>query len=134
MLSAAVTLKRKTILITFSRDFESHMLTSNFSRHESLSQDIELHARRALEKFAELEDVKELQHPLELKELIKKSNQLAVMESNYFTEWKLAIEEDLLDEIDLVILAHGEDLKQLGLADISQGGVLVLLTTMSLFI
>ena len=39
---------------------------------------------------------------------------------------------ELLDEADLIVLTHGEDLKDLGLIEVNQGTILVLLATAAL--
>ena len=119
-----VQIVRKTIPITFSAQLESQLL--NFpSNHESLTHDLEFHARRGLSLLEELEDVHDLKHIEAIKELVTKTNDYSQMTSEYFTSWHIAIDEVLLDELDLLKLTHGEDLQSLGLVDSSQGKLLI---------
>ena len=123
--------KRKTIAITFSQKFEELLLNYQ-APHISLSHDLETAAQNGLSRLNELEDVRDLKRVERIKDLIEKTNQLSNMSSSYFTQWHLNISEDLLDEIELLILTHGEDLIALGLKDSMPGTVLVLLATAEL--
>lgn len=118
--------ERKTIAIIFSREFEALLL--NFpSDHLSLTHDLELAAQAGVLSLEELEDAHDLKHVEAIKNLIAKTNGYLNMESEYFKQWSINISVDLLDEVDLLILTHGDDLKTLGLTQVSQGSVLVLL-------
>lgn len=126
VMDVQVLVKRRTIAITFSRDFEA-LLFNQDTDHISLTHDLEAAALAGLELLEELEDVTEIKHVAEIKELIAATNEYSKITSDYFTHWSLNIAEDLLDEADLLMLAHGEDLKELGLEALSQGTILVLL-------
>lgn len=121
-------LERRVIDITFSRDFESLLLQTT-TKHLSLTHDLEYAAQRGLDRLQELEDVRDIEHIDYISQLISRTNQLSVMDSIYFTHWKVAISEDLLDEIDLLLLSHGYDLQELGLQNVTPATILVLLAT-----
>lgn len=121
-----VPVSRRVVPITFSRDFESMLLNSDLP-HESLSKDIELAARRGLILLEELLDVTELKDVKRVASLVARTIPLSVTNSQYFPKWHLSIAEDLLDDIDLAVLTHGDDLKELGLNPVDQSKVLVLL-------
>lgn len=119
--------KRKAIPITFSRDFES-LLLNYPSDHISLTHDIELATERGLQLLEELEDAHDIKHTEAIKRLIEKANRYSVVDSAHFAQWHINVSEDLLDEVDLLLLTHGEDLQALGLTTVSQGSVIVLLS------
>lgn len=122
---------RRTIPIAFSRDFESKLL--NFcDAARSLSADLEAATRRGLEMLEELEDVHDLKHTETVQLLIALTNKYLQMDGQYFQSWHIAVAEDILDEIDLVKITHGEDLIKLGLEKIDQGSLVVLVATAGL--
>lgn len=123
--------RRKTIPISFSREFESLLLNAD-TPHLSLTDDLEIAAKNGLLLLEDLEDVREINHKDTLHELIHKTNELSVVESEHFTTWHILMSEDLLDEVDLVILAHGDDLIELGLNRVDQGSLITLLAVSSL--
>jgi hypothetical protein len=123
--------KRRTIAISFSKDFESLLLNAPMP-HASLTDDLETAAKNGLLLLEDLEDVREIKHKDTLHELIIKTNQFSKITSEHFTKWHINVSEDLLDEVDLVILAHGDDLKELGLVPVNQGMILLLLAVSSL--
>lgn len=125
-MSVVADTKRRVVELTFSRDFES-LLLNYPSSHESLTFDLELAIQRGLSLLSELEDVHDLQHVNTIKQLVVLSNNYSVMESGYFEHWKLPLSEDLLDEIDLLILAHGADLEELGLKRANEPMLVMLL-------
>lgn len=124
-------LKRRTIAISFSQAFETMLLNSR-TAHTSLTHDLEALAYQGLKLLDDLEDVKEIIQVTRLRKLIPHANRHAQISSEYFTSWQITLSEDLLDEIDLLILMHGEDLKDLGLNNVSQGSIIVLLCTAAL--
>ncbi len=121
-----VLVKRKAITMTFSREFESLLLRSK-SDHISLTHDLEFQALIGLKILEELEDVHDLKHVDTIQKLLLQTNLYTVIDSTQFPHWHINVSEDLLDEVDLLLLTHGEDLKQLGLKNVSQGTVLVML-------
>lgn len=124
------TIIRKTIPITFSKEFEG-LLLSYASKHTSLTEDLELHIQRGLKLLEELEDVHDLQHVDTLRALIATTNQYLKIDTPNFQTWFITIAEELVDEADLLLLTHGEDLAELGLETVNQGTILVLLATAS---
>lgn len=123
--------RRKTIPISFSQDFEALLLASS-TAHVSLTHDLELAAQSGLQMLEDLEDVRDIQHIESLQTLIEKTKTFSQIESDYFKSWHIDISEDLLDEIDLLLLTHKEDLIELGLTDPSHGSILILLATAAL--
>ena len=119
-------IQRKLVELTFSRNFESLLLTYP-SEHFSLTHDLEFALERGLNLLSELEDVRDIEHIELVKELIRHTNQLTVMDAVYFSNWKLHVSEDLLDEIDLLLLTHGSDLALLGLNKVNEAFMIVLL-------
>ena len=130
-MNSTVQVKRQTIAMTFSQEFESLMLAYD-SQHISLTHDLEFHITRGLELLAELEDVQDLQHKEVIQKLINDTNYYSIISSNYFKAWQIAIAEDLLDEVDLLQLAHGEDLAEMGLIDQKRGTLVLLIAIASL--
>ena len=120
--------KRKPLTICFSKAFEGLLLSAELE-HISLTHDLEEAAQKGLALLESLEDAHDIKDVTRLKELIARTNELTSMDGEYFPNWQINISEDLLDEVDLVILAHGEDLVELGLHDAAPGTVLVLLAT-----
>lgn len=123
-MNAVELVPRTTIDITFSRQFES-LLLAYPSAHYSLTTDLEIHLRRGLRLLEELEDVHDLKHLEVIKKLVRAANEHGQIGSDYFTSWKISIANDLLDEVDLLTLTHGEDLLALGLFEITQGAIVV---------
>lgn len=97
------------------------------ARHESLSHDLEWAVQKGLKRLAEFEDVQDIEHVEKIKELIKQANLYAQISSSYFQQWYINVAEDLIDEVELLLLTHGDDLVELGLKDNSTGTLLVLL-------
>jgi hypothetical protein len=124
-------MKRKVVELTFSRDFEA-LLLAHPTPHTSLTHDLELAIERGLERLTELEDVRELQHQTLISHLVTQTNRYRTMESDYFNHWKIALSEDLLDEVDLLFLSHSKDLVQLGLFAETTAAVLLLLAVAGL--
>lgn len=124
-----VTTRQTVVLkLKFSIEFEALLLNSGLP-HNSLREDLEMAARLGLEVLDELEDVEEIKYKNQLQEMIEKTRPYNKMTSQYFNHWKLEITEDLIDEIELMLLTHGEDLKQLGLqADVSTSLLLLAVT------
>lgn len=122
---------RETIALVFSREFESLLLNSKYD-HISLSHDLEAAAEKGLQILEELEDVHDIRDVDVIKLLILATNNFLQIDSNHFKSWHIGISADLIDEIDLLILTHGEDLVQLGLKSSSLGSVLLLLSTSAL--
>lgn len=121
-----VPVSRRVIPMIFSRDFESLLLNSALE-HESLSADIETAARSGMTLLEELLDVNELEHAEQIKTLIAKTVPLSISDNIYFPSWQISIAEDLLDDIDLALLTHGDDLRALGLNPLDQSKMLILL-------
>ena len=125
-MNSVTVLKRKIISLTFSRDFESILLAYP-SSHVSLTDDLERAVIRGLQILDELEDVRDLQHVQFLSHVIQKTNTLSKMDAVYFSEWKLPFAEEILDEVDLVLLTHDNDLRGLGLQNCNQSTLIILL-------
>jgi|GEM_PF-3923244 len=125
-MKASIDVRRKLVELTFSRDFEAILLAYP-TRHLSLTHDLELAVQRGLLALEELEDVHDLEHIDLIRDLIAQTNKLTVMDAVYFTHWKLTISEDILDEIDLLLLAHGNDLTGLGLKKTTEATLIILL-------
>lgn len=124
-------LRRRTITIPFSREFESLLLNAE-TEHRSLTHDLETFVRRGLTQLEELEDVTEIKHTGAIQHLISITNQHCLPLSTRFRGWHISVVEDVLDEVDLLILAHGEDLKNLGLRAVNPGTILMLLALAAL--
>lgn len=122
-----VQVSRRVIPMTFSRDFESLLLGSEL-QHRSLSSDIEVSARNGIIALNEFFDVSELVHTTHIKELIVKTVPLSQTDNQFFPHWHISIAEDLLDEVDLMMLTHGDDIQSLGLDPICQSRILLLLS------
>ncbi|MFO0971540.1 MAG: hypothetical protein U0520_04325 [Candidatus Saccharimonadales bacterium] len=123
--------KRKVVELTFSRDFEA-LLLGHPTPHTSLTHDLELAIERGLQRLIELEDVRELQHQSLITHLVAQTNLYQAMESEYFDHWKIAVSEDLLDEVDLLLLSHGKDLVKLGLFAETTAATLLMLAVAGL--
>ena len=121
---------RITTQLQFSPEYE-HALLNFPTSHQSLTHDVEYHIERGLHLLSELEDVSEITHADHFARLVQRTNANCVMQSEYFTHWHIAIKEELLDAIDLLVLVHGEDLLALGLKDISRATLAVLCATAS---
>lgn len=117
--------KRKVVSLTFSRELE-YKLLSIPTNHISLTHDVEACAVRGLELLKELEEVTELTHIPQIQMLIEQTNSCSAMQVKEFASWQLSISEDILDEVDLIILTHGPDLKDLGLNNTTVSQVLLL--------
>jgi hypothetical protein len=126
-----VFVKRRTVPISFSRDLEALLLATN-TEHISLTHDLELAAQKGVDMLADLEDVRDIKHTDSLQTLIDKTNIFSKTDSDYFKTWHIDIADDLLDEIDLVLLAHKEDLIDMGLENVTHGTLLVLLALAAL--
>lgn len=126
-----VFVRRRTVPIPFSRDLEALLLTTS-TEHLSLTHDLELAAQKGANMLADLEDVRDIKHTDSLQTLIDKTKVYGKTDSNYFKTWHIDIAEDLLDEIDLLLLTHKEDLLDMGLEDATHGTLLVLLALASL--
>lgn len=131
-MDAKVLTPRKTISIRFSRELEFRLLSTPLP-HVSLSDDLEQCANKGLELLDELKDVREIKHQEQIKKLINESNTHHNMGSLPFKAWNISISEELLDEVELLILTHGEDLKNLGLRGVSVSSVIVLLIVTGLY-
>jgi len=125
-MSVVTDLNRTVISIKFSKEFEALLLSQPMD-HLSLTHDLEAAAYQGLSKLAELEDPHDLKHVEVIKKLISQTTNYSFMNGLYFSNWKIAVSDDLLDEIDLMALTHGADLMQLGLLDTTHGTLLVLL-------
>ncbi len=119
-------ISRTTTPIAFSNSFEGLLFTQPETTM-SLVADIETAAYAGLKKLAELEDVHDLQHVDAIRALVLRVNDYAKTESNYFDSWKLDIDKNLLEEVGIIDITHGEDLVQLGLNDRSHGTLIILL-------
>ena len=126
LLQKTVPVSRRVIPMIFSRDFESMLLNAEL-RHDSLSADIEQAAKAGIVKLNDLLDVHELAHQDKIKLLVSKTAPLCVSSNVYFAYWHVSIDEELLDEVDLATLTHGDDLNEFGLKPIDQSKMLVLL-------
>lgn len=121
----AVLVPRRVVPMVFTRDFESMLLNTPLN-HESLSADIEEAARIGMSTLNELFDVFELAHGKQIKQLVDRTIPLLKSPDTYFTHWQLSIAEDLLDEVDLVLLTHGEEIQSFGLTPLDQSRILVM--------
>lgn len=126
LLQKTVPVSRRVIPMIFSRDFESMLLNADL-QHISLSADIEQAATLGISRLNDLLDVHELSHLDQMKLLVKKTAPLCVSSNVYFAYWHVSIDEELLDEVDLAKLTHGDDLSEFGLQPIDQSKMLVLL-------
>lgn len=124
-------IKRKPINITFSRDFESLLLAQD-TKHLSLTDDLEWAVRQGLYKLEEFEDVRDLTNTVRLSKYIDQANKYSKITSNYFKYWVISISEEILDELELIKLTHGDELLKLGLSDLNIGSILVLTATAGL--
>lgn len=120
-----VSVERRTLPIAFSKAFES-LLLNYPSSHQSLSHDLELAIERGLELFSELSSVSELEHTQDIRVLVALTNRHITTESKHFKTWYISLREDLIDEVDQIILTHGDDLNRLGL-DSTTGNTAVFL-------
>ncbi len=130
-MSVQVLVKRRTIPISFSRGLEALLLATD-TEHLSLTHDLELAAQKGANMLADLEDVRDIKHTDSLQTLIDKTKVYSKTDSEYFKTWHLDISEDLIDEIDLLLLTHKEDLLEMGLEDATHGTLLVLLALAAL--
>lgn len=122
----AVQVSRRVIPMTFSREFESILLNSPLD-HESLSSDIEQAAWNGMAILDELLEVAELTQTEKIKILIAQTVPYTIYENSQFSHWHLSICEELLDDIDLALLTHGDDLTSLGFGSLTQSKMLVFL-------
>ena len=130
-MSVQVLVKRRTIPISFSQEFEALLLAGN-TDHLSLTHDLETAAQNGLQMLEDLEDVRDLKHADSLQTLIEKSKDYSQIKSEYFKNWHIDISEDLLDEVDLMLLTHKEDLLEMGMQEPTHGNVLIILAVASL--
>jgi hypothetical protein len=122
---------RRTIPMIFSREFEAMLITSD-APHISLTHDLEFAVSRGLEYLQELEDVLELQHLDRIKSLVASTNNYLHLTFVAFHSWYLQFSTDLIDEIDQIMLVHGEDLINLGLRKLDLNSVVILLANAGL--
>lgn len=132
LMTGVETISRKTIEVPFSRELE-YLLLQIPTRHASLTDDIEQCSLRGLQLVSELEDVVELPHTQQIRKLVEITNLYIGMDEEAFDSWNIAISENLVDELELLILTHGEELKELGLEKVSTGSVLTLTIVSGLF-
>lgn len=130
-MDSTLQVKRTVLYLTFSREFEA-LLLSYPTAHSSLTHDLELAVERGLERLIELEDVRELKHQALISYLISHTNRYSVMSSNHFEQWSIALREDLLDEVELMLLSHGKDLVELGLYAHTPSALILLLAVAGL--
>lgn len=130
-MTSAVLVRRRPIRITFSQAFEALLLKQE-AAHQSLTHDLEHAATIGLAKLQQIEDVTELDETAQLHRFIDEANTHSVMDAIHFQYWTISVSEDILDELELIKLTHGEDLLQLGLSDLSEGSLLVLAATAGL--
>lgn len=131
-MTSVTDIKRKTTPLSFNQNLEFKLFTLPI-HHTSLTEDIELCALKGLELLSELEEVTEITHLPQIAQLVEITNEYGNMDNIHYRTWHIEIAEDVLDEIELIILSHGEDLKELGLKDVSCGGVLLLAVITGLF-
>lgn len=122
---------RNTTAVSFNRTLE-HLLLNIPSPHSSLTEDIELCATLGLELVSELREVTEIKHVPQIQKLVQLTNYFTNMAALEFDTWHIEVSEDIVDEIELIILTHGNDLKELGLTNASVGTVLILLVVSGL--
>lgn len=123
--------KRKTIPISFSKEFESMLLHAS-TPHMSITDDLEIACARGLELLSDLEEVKDIKHTKSLHEIVADTNLYLQISSSFFKQWYINISEDLLDEIDLILLTHKDELRESGLKVLNQGSVVILLAVAAL--
>ncbi len=126
-----VLVARQAVPITFSKEFEA-LLLSQSTDHISLTHDLELQVIKGLEILEELEDVHDIKHVEIIRSLVQLTNKYLVIDSTHFKYWHINIAEDILDEVELLKLTHGEDLEALGLLPVTAGTIIVLLAITSL--
>jgi hypothetical protein len=123
--------RRKTIAVSFSRELESMLLQAD-TPHLSITDDLEIACAKGLELLSGLEEVKDLEHTKSLHEIIVDTNAYLHISSSFFKQWHIDISEDLLDEVDLILLTHKDELRESGLTVITRGSILILLAVAAL--
>jgi hypothetical protein len=131
-MNSSMLAKRTTIPIRFSQELEYRLLKLN-TPHLSLTHDLELAAYKGLELLEELEDVRDITHLAQIQKLIGETNRCRQAQSKEFQRWHIALSEDLLDEVDLLLITHGEDLTAIGLKELSRDSIIVLLVVAGLY-